>query len=106
MQITKHNQETLLNTLIDRVKDFEQRERIVLKFPFSHDINRIEIYCSETEPKDTAGSMFSGDKFNGIVSLKVFKDYSNKHIESSSYSYKKEFMNYLPKLISVIYSKL
>ena len=106
MQLTKYTPETLINTLIDRVGDIEQRERIVLKFPFGNAINRIEIYCSETDTKDTSGSMFSGAKFNGIVTMQVFRDYSNKASEKSSYSYKKEFLNYLPKLVDTIYSKL
>jgi hypothetical protein len=106
MKVANYTAETLTNILIERVNDIEQRERIVLKFPFGNDINRIEIYCSETDTKDTLGNMLGGAKFNGIVTMQVFRDYTNKSTEKSSYSYKKEFLNYLPKLVNIIYSKI
>lgn len=106
MKIQKYNKETLTAILIERVGEIDQRERIVLKFPFGNAINRIEIYCSETDTKDSLGSMFGGEKFNGILTMQVFRDYTNKASEKSSYSYKKEFLNYLPKLVEIIYSKL
>lgn len=106
MKIANHTPQTLLDTLVERIKDIEQRERIVIKFPFAHQINRIEIYCSETEPKDTAGTMFGGSKFNGILSLQVFTDYTNKPTEKSSYTYQREFFNYLPTLIEKLFKHL
>ena len=104
MQISNYNQEELLRELNHRIGDISQRERIVLNFPFGKDINRIEIYCSETAPNDSAmGSMISGPKFNGIVTIQVFTDYTNKAAQKSSYSYKKELLTYLPTLITKIY---
>ena len=103
MKVQNYNAEQLTKILIDRLKEIEQRERIVLKFPFSHAINRIEIYCSETEAK---GNGYFGNTFNGIVSMQVFNDYTNKPIEKSSYSYQNEMINFIPKLVKNIYSKL
>jgi hypothetical protein len=103
MKVQNYNAEQLTKILIDRLKEIKQRERIVLKFPFSHAINRIEIYCSETEPK---GNGYFGNVFNGIVSLQVFNDYGNKPIEKSSYSYQNEMINFIPKLVQNIYLKL
>ena len=103
MKVQNYNAEQLTGILIERLKEIEQRERIVLKFPFSHALNRIEIYCSETETK---GNGYFGNTFNGIVTLQVFNDYGNKPVEKSSYSYQNEMLNFIPKLVQNIYSKL
>lgn len=97
----KQNKEGLLKKLIERINEIEQRERIVLKFPFGCNINRIEIYCSEASINERAG--WFGEKFDGVVSMQVYNDYTNKHSEKSTYSYKKELLDYIPKLIDKVY---
>ncbi len=99
MKLTKTNTNEVLNELIKRVKDIEQRERIVLKMPFGCSVNRIEIYCSETPTQDNAGSVFFGEKFDGVLTIQQFNDYTNKSYSKSSFSYKNEFLQLLPKLI-------
>jgi|688.fasta_scaffold84330_4 hypothetical protein len=107
MKLSHHTPEMLLNEITNRLNDFSQRERIVIKFPFGRDINRLEIYCSETAPKDSGiGEIISGPKFDGIVTIQVFNDYTNKAAQKSSYSYKNELLNYLPKLIEKMYNFL
>lgn len=97
----KENKEGLLKKLIERVNEIEQRERIVIKFPFGSKFTRIEIYCSEALIIDRAG--YFGEKFDGVVSIQVYTDYTNKHVDKSTYSYKKELVDYIPKLIDKLY---
>lgn len=97
----KNNKEGLLKKLIERINEIEQRERIVIKFPFGSKLTRIEIYCSDALIIDRVG--WFGEKFNGVVSIQVYTDYTNKHVDKSTYSYKKELLDYIPKLIDKVY---
>ncbi len=97
----KENKEGLLKKLIERINEIEQRERIVIKFPFGSKFTRVEIYCSEALVIDKVG--YFGEKFNGVVSLQVYNDYTNKHIEKSTYSYKNDFIKYIPTLVDKLY---
>ena len=107
MKLRNYNKESLTLELVKRLNDISQRERIVLNFPFGENINRIEIYCSETAPNDAAaGAAMCGEKFCGIVSLQVFTDYTNKPQSKSSYSYKKELLNYIPTLVEKVYKSI
>ena len=94
----------LLNELTKRIKTIDQRERIVLKFPFAHQFNRIEFYCSETEVK--GNGYLGGKTFQGVFSIQVFLDYGNKPTDKSSYSYENEFFNFLPTLVDKIYKTI
>ena len=97
----------LIDELKKRLSDIEQRERVILSMPFANKhLNRIEFYCSESSTKDTAGSMFFGEKFDGTFTISVFSDYGNKPLSKSSYSYKKEFFNYLPTLIDKVFQTI
>lgn len=109
MKITKNGSRTELSSeIIKRLENIECRERIVIKMPFGENINRIEIYCSETATSSSSGitEALFGDKFEGIVTLQVFKDYDNKAASKSSYSYKKELIRYIPKLVDKLYNSL
>ncbi len=97
----KDNQNLLVEKLKERLSDFNQRERIVLNFPFGTNINRLEIYCSETAPNDNTS--YFGSKFRGIVKLQTFIDYTNNAAQTSSYSYENELLNYLPQLVEKIF---
>jgi hypothetical protein len=99
----KEDPQMLIDILLGRLIEIEQRERIVLKFPFGHLINRIEIYCGETEAK-TSG--YFGDPLPGITTIQVFTDYTNKAQNKSSYSYKNELLGYIPKLIEKCINQL
>ena len=100
MKLADYKKEDFKIELEKRVKDICQRERIVIKFPFGCKIKRVELYCSETEPKTNG---YFGEPFDGIFSLQEFQDYSNKPTSKGSYSYKTEFLNYLPKFIDKCY---
>jgi hypothetical protein len=105
MNLIKYKPDELTSLLSERLKDFDCRERIVIKFPFSSTIKRVEIYCSEVEPdRNSAGTALFGQKLNGITSIQVFTDYSNKPANKSSYSYKKELLNYIPKLVGKMFA--
>jgi hypothetical protein len=105
MTLTKYTPETLTAILTDRVNDIDCRERIVIKFPFGAQINRVEIYCGETLPDNgsPATAMF-GSKLPGITSIQVFTDYSNKAESKSSYSYKKELLRYVSQLVNKMFA--
>jgi len=107
MKLSNYNKETLTAELLNRLNDFSSRERIVISFPFAASISRVEIYCSETTPdNNSAGTALFGAKLNGIVSLQVFTDYTNKPQSKSSYSYKKELLNYIPSLVEKMYKSI
>jgi hypothetical protein len=103
MNILNYNEQTLTTELIKRVNDIDQRERIVIKMPFAHDINRIEIYCSETYGNP---SVFGGEPFPGIVTIQQFNDYTNKPYGKTSYTFKGEFLRYIPNLVGKLYAQL
>jgi hypothetical protein len=107
MKIKDHAPAQLLAKITDRLSDIEQRERMIIRFPFGHQFNRIEIYCSETATNPSAiGEAMSGEAFDGIVKLQVFTDYTNKPAQTSSYTYKKELFAFLPKFVDKIYSTM
>jgi len=103
MNITKYKNDKnlFLNRLKERLSDFNQRERIVINMPFGCNLNRLEIYCSETAPNENTG--FFGEKFRGIVTLQTFTDYTNKAANKTSYSYETELLKYLPELVNKIF---
>jgi hypothetical protein len=104
MKVANHTEQELLIKVQERVNELEQRERIVIKLPFASKLTRVEIYCSETQPNsNSAGQAISGKQFEGVLKISVFNDYGNKPIETSSYTYVKEFNQYLPTLISKLY---
>ena len=98
----KENKEGLLEKLIERINDIEQRERIVIKMPFGCKVTRIEIYCSDALVIERGG--YFGEKFNGVVSIQAYNDYTNKHANKSTYSYKNELLGYIPKLVDNLYT--
>jgi hypothetical protein len=95
--------ETLTDYLIKRLQDIDRRERIVISMPFGHDINRIEVYCSETE---TTGGDLLGTKFQYQIVLQQFNDYTNKAISKTSYSYMDELFTFIPKLCKKLFDTL
>jgi hypothetical protein len=97
----KDNKQLLVAKIIERLHDFNQRERIVINMPFGCNVNRLEIYCSETAP--SGNNDFFGVKFRGIVSLQSFNDYTNKPYEKSSYSYENELITFIPRLIDNLF---
>lgn len=97
----KENKEGLLKKLIERVNEIEQRERIVIKLPFNCELTRVEIYCSESCIIERVG--WFGEKFDGMVSIQAFDTFTNKAIQKSSYSYKKELINFLPTMVDKLY---
>lgn len=100
MYLANYNQSELTAELIKRVNEITWRERIVIRMPYGCSIDRIEIYCSETSVN---ASPYSGTPFPGIVTLQQFNDIGNKSAFKSSYSYKSEFLNYLPKMAEKLY---
>lgn len=93
--------------LIERIKDLEPRERIVLSFEFGTSINRIEIYMGETPTNSgSLGIMFGGKQFSNVVTLQQFNDYTNKSVSKTSYSYETELIQFIPKLISKLNATL
>ena len=99
MTLSNYTPQTLTEELIKRIKDMDCRERIVIQFPFMAQITRVEIYCSETAPdNNSSGTAVFGQKLKGITTIQVFTDYSNKPKSKSSYSYKKELLNFIPNL--------
>ena len=101
--IKNFTEQSLSEYLINRLKDIDRRERIVIRMPFGHDINRIEVYCSETE---TTGSELLGVKFTYQIVLQQFNDVSNKAYSKTSYSYQNELFKFIPKLCSNLFSTL
>jgi len=101
MKLTKTNTAEVQAEILKRLKDFSQRERIVISLPFGSPLTRIEIYCSETPTKE---SYLGGKKFNGIVTLQTFAEYDNKANEKSSYSNENELLTFIPKLIDKVSS--
>lgn len=95
--------ETLSSYLIERLKDIDRRERIVIRMPFGHEINRIEIYCSESE---TTGSEILGNKFRYQIVLQQFNDRTNKPVSKTSYSYQAELFRFIPKLCTRLFAAL
>jgi len=87
--------------LMKRLKDFDQRERIVISMPYACNINRIEIYCSETAPTSSA---YSGSPFIGIVKLSQYNDYTNKSVKDTSYTYKEDLFKFIPRLCNNLFS--
>ena len=107
MKLANYTAETLTKELMKRVNEIDCRERIVVKFPFTANINRIEIYCGETAPDNNiSGTALFGNKLSGITSIQVFTDNSNKATNKSSYSYKKELINYIPSLVQKMYATI
>jgi len=93
--------------LIERIKDLEPRERIVISFEFGASINRIEIYMGETLTNSgSLGVMFGGKQFSNVVTLQQFNDYTNKAASKSSYSYETELIQFIPKLVNKLVSHL
>lgn len=103
MNIKNHTEETLTIELIKRLKDIDSRERIVIKMPFGCEVNRVEIYCSETDTNTMRGEFF-GKKFPYVVTLQQFNDYTNKAVSKSSYSYETELITFIPKLVTNLFS--
>jgi len=101
--IKNFTSETLSSYLLERLKDIDRRERIVVRMPFGHCINRIEIYCSETE---TTGSEILGNKFTYQIVLQQFNDTTNKPVSKTSYSYKSELFRFIPKLCKNLFATL
>ena len=100
MLLVKENKEIIISKLLERISEMESRERIVLKLPFGCKVKRVEFYMSETPTKSSgAGEFLSGTPFNYMFSFSTYENYTNKVCEKSSYTYKKEFFDYLPRLI-------
>jgi hypothetical protein len=106
MNISNYNEQTLTEELIKRLKDIDSRERIVIKLPFGHSVNRVEIYCSETSTDKGGFDGFFGKKFNYVVTLQQFNDYTNKAACKSSYSYETELLNYIPTLCKKLFASI
>jgi hypothetical protein len=104
MRVSNYTKESLSVELINRIKDIDSRERIVLKMPFGHEVNRVEIYCGETEVK--GNNEWFGKKFTYVVTLQQFNDYTNKPIAKSSYSYESELINYIPRLCDKLFNSI
>lgn len=104
MKISKTtNKQEFINELIKRINTFEKRERIVIKLPYGAEINRIEIYMSEVATQtSSAGAIFSGKPFPYVVKLTQYNDCTNKVFKSTSYSYRTELLEFIPKLIQRI----
>ena len=101
MRVTKFkDSQEMYSTLSATICEMDQRERIVLKFPFGSSVNRIEIYCGETVNTmgSAMGEMISGSTLNGPTSISVFNDYTNKPASKSSYTYKNDILKHLHKV--------
>jgi hypothetical protein len=96
MKIANLSPEQLTEILIARISDMDARERIVLKFPFASEYNRIEIYCGETYVK---GSAYGGETLSGITKVQVFKDSGNKDVQCNSYSYLNDLLGMVPNIV-------
>jgi len=104
MRTADHTETELLNKLAERLKEITQRERIVIKLPFGKDLTRVEFYCSETEPnRGSAGQVFSGKQFDGILKISAYAEYNNKATNTTSYTYERELMSHLNSIVSNIY---
>ena len=107
MELLLNNKTEVLNEIITRMEHMESRERIVIAMPFACKIKRVEIYMSETATnRMSAGAMISGEPFNYMVTVSVYANHDNKVSEKSSYSYKREFFEYLPILIGKLHKIL